>query len=110
VQVTVYSRRLTSRLVVPEDLWVYWECEGYEDVSRVRNLGLGGLYVETSMFRPPGIFAALNFLVREGQIRTEAIVCHTVTSSGIGLRFVAVQKADWPNLVALLSRLRSLAE
>ena len=107
---TVYSRRLNSRFAVPEDVWVYWHCAGYEDVSRVRNLSVGGIYVETSALRQPGTSASLDFLVREGQIRIEAIVRHTVLKSGIGLRFVTVPKADWPNLAALLIRLRDSSE
>jgi len=34
---------------------VYWLCNGIDDVSRVRDLGVGGLYVATQSPRPLGI-------------------------------------------------------
>jgi len=51
----------------------------------------------------------LDFLVQEGQIRTEAIVRHSEPGKGLGLKFTAVTEQDWPHLAALLARLRSLS-
>ena len=73
---TTPSRRLTTRVAVSEDVWVYWRCEGREDVSRIRNLSIGGLFIETPKPRPTGAVTKLNFLAQEGQIRAEAVVRH----------------------------------
>jgi hypothetical protein len=107
-QATTPSRRLTSRVEVSEGVWVYWRCDGHEDVSRIRNLSFGGLFVETSEPQPVGLKAKLDFLVQEGQVRADAVVRHATASSGLGLKFLAVKEADRPNLVALVIRLRSL--
>jgi c-di-GMP-binding flagellar brake protein YcgR len=107
IQTNVPSRRLTSRVEVSEEVWVYWSCDGREDVSRVRNLSLGGLFVETSETRPVGIKVNLHFLVQEGQIRADALVRHATATSGLGMKFLAVKEADRHKLASLVKRLRT---
>lgn len=106
---TIPSRRLTSRVEVSENVWVYWRCDGREDVSRIRNLSMGGLFIETRNPRVTGAVTELDFLVQEGQIRAEASVRHAKPETGLGLKFTAVPENDRPRLAALLSRLRSLS-
>lgn len=47
-QPVVHSRRFTSR-VETRDVWVYCSADGREDTARVRNLSLGGLFMQTSV-------------------------------------------------------------
>jgi len=102
------SRRLTSRVETATDVWVYWECSHRHDVSRVRNVGMGGLFLETRHRFTKGLIAKLHFLVDEGQIRAEAAVQHMDPGKGLGMRFTAVHQQDRPQLAALLTRLRSV--
>ena len=102
------SRRLTSRVDVSEDVWVYWWCHGREEISRVKNLGIGGLFLETPLLRPAGIEAQIHFLIQEGLVRVEATVCHGVASRGVGLKFRSIGESDRRNLAALIMRLRGL--
>jgi hypothetical protein len=104
-----YSRRMTSRIEVMGDVWVYWRCQGMDDVSRVCDLSLGGLFLSTPVPPPLGAKAKVDFLVEEGQIRTEAVVRHFVPGGGLGLKFTAITNKDCPQLVALLNRIRSLS-
>jgi hypothetical protein len=101
------SRRLTSRIEVPADVWVYWRCDGREDVSRVRDMSIGGLFIETPQPRAEGVKTRLHFLVEEGEIRADAVVRHAKTGLGLGLRFTALSEQDKPRLAALLARLRA---
>jgi hypothetical protein len=103
-----YSRRMTTRLETMGDVWVYWNCEDMDDVSRVCNLSPGGLFLSTPVPPPVGAKAELDFLVQEGQIRAEAVVRHLVPGGGIGLKFTAITDKDCPQLVALLKRMRTL--
>jgi hypothetical protein len=103
----LYSRRLIPRVETPEGLWVCWRCAGVEDVSRVRDLSVGGLFLTTPVPRPLGTKAKVDFLVPEGQIRTEAIVQHQVPNDGLGLKFTAITDQDCPRLVALMDRICS---
>ena len=104
-----YSRRMTSRLETMGDVWVYWRCEGVDDVSRVCDLSVGGLFLSTPVLPPLGVNVRLDFLVQEGQIRAEAVVRHHVSGGGLGLKFTAITDKDCPQLVALLNRMRTLS-
>ena len=103
----LYSRRLIPRVETPEGLWVCWRCGGIEDVSRVCDLSVGGLFLSTPIPRPLGARAKVDFLVPEGQIRAEAIVQHQVLDGGLGLKFTAITDQDRPRLVALMDRICS---
>ena len=108
-QTPSYSRRHTSRVEASDDVWVCWNCNGREDVSHVRDVSAGGLFIATQVRRPVGMKAKLDFLVREGQIRAETIVRHIEPGHGLGLKFTTVAEQDWPRLAALLARLRGLS-
>ena len=107
-QLTSPSRRFTSRLAAPEDVWVYWRCDGLDDLSHVQNISLGGLFIETPRRTAEGTTVSLSFLVREGQVRADAVVRHAVPGTGIGLKFRAVREEDRPYLTALMTRIRTL--
>ena len=100
------SRRLTSRVPAPGDVWVYWKCRGQEDVSTVRDMSMGGLFIETAEARAEGVQVRLHFLVQEGQIRAEAVVRHIQSGKGLGLKFSALSEEDRPKMAALLTRVR----
>ena len=100
------SRRFTSRVQTPGDVWVCWKCQGREDISQVRNMSMGGLFIETALTRPSGEVTRLDFLVAEGQIRADAVVRHARPGTGLGLKFTALTEQDRPKLAALITRLR----
>ena len=85
---------------------MYWQCQRREDVSRVRDMSMGGLFIETPEPKAEGVLARLNFLVQEGQIRADAVVRHAKPGVGLGLKFTALSEQDRPKLAALLTRLR----
>jgi len=102
------SRRFTSRVQAPGDVWVYWKCQGRDDVSQVRNMSMGGLFIETAQPQPSGTVTRLDFLVAEGQIRADAVVRHAKAGAGLGLKFTALSEQDRPKLAALITRLRKI--
>ncbi|HZV59350.1 MAG TPA: PilZ domain-containing protein [Candidatus Eremiobacteraceae bacterium] len=101
------SRRFNSRIAMTQDVWICWQCNGRDDVSRVRDLSLGGLFLETSSSRAIGTPTKVDFLVGEGQIRADAVVRHVVPGRGLGLKFTAVVEQDRRKFAALMRRLRS---
>jgi hypothetical protein len=103
------TRRLNSRVESGKSVWVYWECNGDRDVSRVANLSVGGLFIETPKIERVGATTKIHFLVQEGQIRANGMVRHVKRGGGLGLKFEAVSERDRPNLAALMKRLRSLS-
>jgi hypothetical protein len=104
-----FFRRGTSRVDTfdtLEGVSVYWSCNGLDDVSPVRDLSFGGLFIETSVAVAVGVVATIDFLVQEGQIRAEAVVRHVKPTSGLGLKFTAMPKTDHLRLGMLITRLR----
>ena len=99
-------RRLTSRMASPSDVWVCWHSKKYGDLSRVGDLSVGGLLIETPQAIPAGETIKLNFLVQEGQIRAQAVVQHAKLGCGLGLKFTAISAEDRPHLAALLTRIK----
>jgi len=87
------------------DVWVSWRSNGRKETSRVRDLSLGGLFVETAKSTGVGTSVKLYFLVQEGQIGAEAVVRH-VKSGGLGLKLSAIGDEDQKRLKALITRLR----
>jgi hypothetical protein len=103
-----YSRRALSRLPASEDIWVCLRCNGRDDVSRVLDISIDGLFIQTPHLKvKEGMPAKLDFLVQEGRIKADAVVRHVKDGSGLGLRFLAVSDEDRQRLKALLSRLRT---
>jgi len=101
-----FSRRHTSRVDVAEGVSVCWRSNRRDDISRVRNLSVGGLFIATATPPRVGATAKIDFLVQEGQIRADATVCHAQLAHGMGLKFTAVPEEDRARLGLLIMRLR----
>lgn len=101
-----YSRRATPRAEVNEGVYVLWNFRGREDLSRVRDLGVGGLFIETRGLKDLGAPVKVYFLVREGQIRADAVLRHVEPGQGLGLKFTAINDQDGQRFEALMKRVR----
>jgi len=101
------SRRCESRIEISDGVWIIWRCSDREMVSTVQNISPGGLFVECASPRPFGATAEVHFLVPEGKIAGEAVVKHSQTGRGIGLRFTRILETDRMRMVGLIKRLRS---
>ena len=95
------------RLPAAWDVWVYWEYEHRADVSHVRDVSLGGLFLETNRRRPNGDLIHVHFLVPEGQIRLDGIVARAQPGEGLGLKFQSLTNEDVPQLSELINRIRT---
>lgn len=90
----------------PKYVWVYFRCEGRDDIARVRDVSVGGVFIETRRPKKVGATTNLHFLVDEGTIRADATVRHAKEGQGMGLKFTAVREEDRKNLISLVSRLK----
>ena len=104
---SVPSRRRMMRLPATRDVWVYWECRGLCDVSHVRDLSTGGIFIETPRPRPKGDLIQVHFLVQEGQISLDSVVAQALPAQGLGLKFQALANKDISKLSLLLERVRA---
>src|SRR5437879_13519667 len=99
------GRRRYKRVETRQGVSVYWGCEKLEDIARVRDLSLGGLFRATQEARAVGATVRLDFLVQEGAIRAAGIVRHAEPGRGMGLKFTSVRGEDLQHLVELVNRL-----
>jgi hypothetical protein len=99
-----YFRRLKTRVETREEVWVYWDCNGRDEFSRIRNIGMGGIFIETVKKGAVGAKTKIDFLDQQGHIRAEAAIRHA-TPVGLGLKITAVGDSDRRRLEALIKRL-----
>lgn len=97
--------RRYPRIPSPKGTLVAWQSASKKDVSRVVNLGLGGLYIHTSEPPPVGAFIQLLFDVPAGEVRARALVQRSKVNEGMGVKFVAMQQEDRGRLAQWLNTL-----
>ena len=86
-------------------MWVSWQYDGTQNVSRVHDLNIGGLFIDTKMPPPIGSSLSLLFSVQEGEIRSSAIVRNITPEEGMGVEFVAMSQEHAVRLQTLFTRL-----
>lgn len=101
----LHSRRHGKRVETPQGVWVFWKCGRIEDTSKVKDLGIGGLFIETSKKCPVDATVELHFLVEDGEVRATATVRYALPGSGFGLQFTAISREDQLRFSAMIKRL-----
>jgi hypothetical protein len=101
----LHSRRHHKRVENPPGVWVYWRCGRNEDTSRVRDIGVGGIFIETKKILPIEATVELNFLVEDGGIVAKATVRYVLPGVGAGLQFKNVRTEDQPQFAAMMKRI-----
>lgn len=105
-----YFRRRASRVEAGESVYALWSCGGRDGLSRVCDLSLGGLFIESSFVENLGAPVKLDFLADEGQIRANAVVRHVRPGKGLGLKLIAINEQDCQRLAGLIQRFRMSPE
>lgn len=97
--------RRYQRIVLPKGMLVAWEAGGKRTVSRVRTMGLGGLYISTQ--EPPAVGEVLRlvFELPDGEVRARAQVCSSESGRGMGVSFTSMSQETRAKLDHLLKRL-----
>jgi hypothetical protein len=101
----LHSRRHHKRVDTPQGVWAIWRCGRIEDTSRIRDLGVGGLFLETLKVCPVDATVELNFLVQDGEIKATATVRYVKAGSGLGLQFKAIRSEDQGRFTEMVKRL-----
>jgi PilZ domain len=99
------SKRRYQRVPTPKGLWVAWQHNNGQDVSRVRDLNVGGLFVATAFPPPEGSVVQILLSVPEGEIRSQAIVRNVMPGEGMGVEFKSMRSTDADRLERLVARL-----
>lgn len=103
-----HDRRF-ARIATPKGVWVAWQDGARQEVSRVQDLNIGGLFVATDGPAVLGTIITVLLSVPEGEIRGRAVV-RNVAPAGMGVEFVELREQDAARLQMLISRLLSASE
>lgn len=99
------KKRRYPRIELPKGMWVAWHDGGKRWVSRVRTLGMGGLYINIPDPPTVGTVVRLLFEVPSGEVRARAIVRDVKPGEGMGVEFREMTAEDRARLQQLLKRL-----
>ena len=102
---TACVTRRYQRITLPKGMFVAWYGGGDQQVSRVKTLGMGGLFISADRVRPVGTSLRLVFEVPGGTVQAEAIVRNVLPGEGMGVEFINVGAGDRILLEQLLRRL-----
>jgi len=99
------SNRRFQRIPTPKGIWVAWQAGNQQNVSRVRDLNVGGLFIATPTPAALGAVVTVLISVPEGEIRSKAVVRNVTPGEGMGVEFTGIAQQDALRLERLISRL-----
>lgn len=98
--------RRHQRIATPKGVWVAWQNEKQQqNVSRVRDLNVGGMFIATPTPLPLGTVLPLLMSVPEGEIRAKATVRNVVAAEGMGVQMTEISAENQARLDKLVARL-----
>lgn len=101
------ENRKSPRVETSKGIWVAWRTDRPPNVSRVRDLSAGGVFITTTCPLPTGSPVQLLFSLPEGEMRIEGIVRYSEAAKGMGVEFTQMGVADRARLQELIRRLNS---
>jgi hypothetical protein len=102
---TMGGTRRHPRISLPQGMVVTWYGSGQQQVSRVKTLGMGGLFLCGSNTLRVGTNLTLVFEVPGGMVLAEAVVRNIVPGEGMGVEFTKMNPQIRVLLEGLLTRL-----
>jgi hypothetical protein len=102
---TSTATRRHERISLPKGMTVAWYGGGQQQVSRVKTLGMGGLFLSGFNALPVGVTLTLVFEAPGGIVQAKAVVRNIVPSEGMGVEFTKLNPQGQVLLEKLLKRL-----
>jgi hypothetical protein len=102
---TFCGTRRNQRISLPQGMSVTWYGSGQQQVSRVKTLSMGGLFLCGSNTLRVGTDLTLVFEVPGGMVLAEAVVRNIVPGEGMGVEFTKMNPQNRILLEGLLTRL-----
>jgi hypothetical protein len=88
------ERRKHKRIAPPKGTIAAWKSAGKSAVSRVQDIGLGGVFLITPNAPASGASVDLLLSLPIGEVRARAMVCRSIPEKGMGLKFVQMAAHD----------------
>jgi hypothetical protein len=102
---TLCGKRRHQRISLPQGMSVTWYGSGRQEVSRVKTLSMGGLFLCGSNTLRVGTDLTLVFEVPGGMFLADAVVRNVVPGEGMGVEFTKMSSQCRVLLEGLLTRL-----
>jgi hypothetical protein len=104
------TTRRYPRMKAPKSAVVAWKTAERQEVSRVKTIALGGLFIRTK--NPPKAGSTIQMLIvtPRGYLRTRANVRDVIAGEGMGVAIVAMEPEDRGKLERWLRQLAELEE
>jgi hypothetical protein len=102
---TLSVKRRHQRIALPQGMSVTWYGSGQQQVSRVKTLSIGGLFLCGSNTLRVGTDLTLVFEVPGGMVLADAVVRNIVPGEGMGVEFTKMNAQSRVLLEGLLTRL-----
>jgi hypothetical protein len=102
---SVCGTRRHQRISLPQGMSVTWYGSGRQQVSRVKMLSMGGLFLCGSNTLRVGMDLTLVFEVPGGMVLADAVVRNIVPGEGMGVEFTKMNPQCRVLLEGLLARL-----
>jgi hypothetical protein len=99
------SDRRHQRVATPKGVWVAWQNDKQQNVSRVRDLNVGGMFIATPTPLSQGAALPVLMSVPEGEIRGKVTVRNVVAGEGMGVQFTEINAENQARLERLVARL-----
>lgn len=99
------KKRRHARIVLPNGMFVVWHGGDLQLFSRVKTLGMGGLFISAPNPPPVDTKLRLAFDVPDGNVKAEAIVRNVIPGQGMGVEFTRMDLKGRLLLQKLLNRL-----
>ncbi len=97
--------RRHQRVPTPKGVWVAWQDGKRQNVSRVRDLNVSGLFIASPTPLALGSTLSLLLSVPEGEIRSRATVRNLIPGEGMGVEFTEISPQDQLRVERLVTRL-----
>src|ERR1700727_989895 len=92
-------------VATPKGVWVGWQNEKHQNVSRVRDLNVGGMFIATPTPLPVSTVLPVLLSVPEGEIRGRTTVRNVIPAEGMGVQFTEITTENQARLDRLVARL-----
>ena len=102
---TPRATRRHQRISLPQGMSVAWYGGGQQQVSRVKTLSMGGVFLCGSITLRVGSDLTLVFEVPGGMVLADAVVRNVVPGEGMGVEFTKMNPQSRALLEELLTRL-----
>jgi hypothetical protein len=107
-QIAEAQRRRYTRMKAPRSALVAWKTAERKEVSHVKTIALGGLFIQTK--NPPKIGSMIQMLVvtPRGNLRVRASVRNVIEGEGMGVAIVSMDREDRGKLDRWLKQLAEI--